>query len=123
MQKIDSVRVVGLFGMLKIPRVPLWLKCSQQQKENSLSHFSSSELRKSPSGEDSGRQNYIVVIVCREYRESGKTANVRHHCGRKKNKQEWGQRRLTRIVQRDIRATLPQIAANFSPGPSTSVIM
>ncbi|GBN15972.1 hypothetical protein AVEN_21229-1 [Araneus ventricosus] len=35
--------------------------------------------------------------------------------------QESVQRRLTRIIKRDRRATLPQIAADFNAGPSTSV--
>ncbi|GBM27740.1 hypothetical protein AVEN_25358-1 [Araneus ventricosus] len=35
--------------------------------------------------------------------------------------QERDQRRLMRIIKRDRRATLPQIAADFSAGPSTSV--
>ncbi|GFT34990.1 HTH_Tnp_Tc3_2 domain-containing protein [Trichonephila clavipes] len=34
---------------------------------------------------------------------------------------ERDQRRLTRIIKRDRRATLPQIAAYFNAGPSTSV--
>ncbi|GFV30099.1 HTH_Tnp_Tc3_2 domain-containing protein [Trichonephila clavipes] len=38
-----------------------------------------------------------------------------------KNMQEQDQRRLTRIIKRDRRATLPQIAAYFNAGPSTSV--
>ncbi|GBN41510.1 hypothetical protein AVEN_178950-1 [Araneus ventricosus] len=59
--------------------------------------------------------------VYREYRESGKTSNLRHRCGRKKIMQERDQRRLTRIIKRDRRATLPQIAADFNAGASTSV--
>ncbi|GBN72996.1 hypothetical protein AVEN_254669-1 [Araneus ventricosus] len=59
--------------------------------------------------------------VYREYRESGKISNLRHRCGRKKIMQERDQRRLTRIIKRDRRATLPQIAADFNAGPSTSV--
>ncbi|GFX74146.1 uncharacterized protein TNCV_2911791 [Trichonephila clavipes] len=55
--------------------------------------------------------------------ESGQTSNLRHHCGRKKIMQERDQRRLTRIIKRDKRATLPQIAADFNPVPSTSVAM
>ncbi|GFX99281.1 HTH_Tnp_Tc3_2 domain-containing protein [Trichonephila clavipes] len=35
--------------------------------------------------------------------------------------QERYKRPLTRIIKRDRRATLPQIAAYFSAGPSTSV--
>ncbi|GBM89978.1 hypothetical protein AVEN_41357-1 [Araneus ventricosus] len=34
---------------------------------------------------------------------------------------ERDQRRLTRIIKCDRRATLPQIAADFNAGPSTSV--
>ncbi|GBO42193.1 hypothetical protein AVEN_186866-1 [Araneus ventricosus] len=59
--------------------------------------------------------------VYREYRESGKTSNLRYRCGRKKIMQERDQRRLTRTIKRDRRATLPQIAADFNAGPSTSV--
>ena len=56
-----------------------------------------------------------------EYRESGKTSNLRYRCGREKILQERDQRRLQRIVQRDRRAVLPQIAADFKAVPSTSV--
>ncbi|GBM30393.1 hypothetical protein AVEN_82427-1 [Araneus ventricosus] len=63
----------------------------------------------------------VISRVYREYRESGKTSNLRHRCGRKKIMQERGQRRLTRIIKRVRRATLPQIAADFIAGPSTSV--
>ncbi|GFV25198.1 uncharacterized protein TNCV_2565821 [Trichonephila clavipes] len=60
----------------------------------------------------------------REYRESGKTSNLRHCCGRKKIMQEQDQRRLTIIIKRDRRATLPQIAAdvNVRPFNETSFI-
>ncbi|GBN43295.1 hypothetical protein AVEN_89366-1 [Araneus ventricosus] len=57
----------------------------------------------------------------REYWESGKTSNLRHRYGRKKIMQERDQRRLTRIIKRDRRSTLPQITADFNAGPSTSV--
>ncbi|GFV50031.1 HTH_Tnp_Tc3_2 domain-containing protein [Trichonephila clavipes] len=62
-----------------------------------------------------------VIVVNREYRESGKTSNLRHHCGRKKITQERDQRRLTRFIKRDKRETLPQIAEDFNAGPSTNV--
>ncbi|GBL77639.1 hypothetical protein AVEN_152878-1 [Araneus ventricosus] len=62
-----------------------------------------------------------ISRVYREYRESGKTSNLRHLCGRKKIMQEQDQRRLTRINKRDRRATLPQIAADLNARPSTSV--
>ncbi|GBN62814.1 hypothetical protein AVEN_66310-1 [Araneus ventricosus] len=62
-----------------------------------------------------------VSRVCREYWESGKTSHLRHHCGREKIMQERNQRRLTRIIKRYRRAILPQIAADFNAGPSTSV--
>ncbi|GFX06086.1 HTH_Tnp_Tc3_2 domain-containing protein [Trichonephila clavipes] len=68
-----------------------------------------------------GFSRTTISRVYREYQESGKTSNLRHHCGRKKIMQEWGQRRLTRIIKRDRRATLPQIATDFNAGPSTSV--
>ncbi|GFX81771.1 transposable element Tcb2 transposase [Trichonephila clavipes] len=57
----------------------------------------------------------------REYRESGKISNLRHSCGRKKHRLERDERRLTKITKCDRRATLPQIAADFNAGPSTSV--
>ncbi|GFV37625.1 HTH_Tnp_Tc3_2 domain-containing protein [Trichonephila clavipes] len=59
--------------------------------------------------------------VCREYRESGKTSNLRYSCCRKKNMEERDQRRLTRIIKHGRLATLPQNAADFNAGPSTSV--
>ncbi|GBM77270.1 hypothetical protein AVEN_265575-1 [Araneus ventricosus] len=68
-----------------------------------------------------GFSRTTISRVYREYRESGKTSNLRHRCGRKKIKQVQDQRRLTRIIKRDRCATLPQIAAYFNAGPSTSV--
>ncbi|GBM72945.1 hypothetical protein AVEN_82714-1 [Araneus ventricosus] len=68
-----------------------------------------------------GFSRTTISRVYREYRESGKTSNLRHRCGRKKIVQEQHQRRLTRIIKRDRRATLPQIAADFNAGPSASV--
>ncbi|GBN57055.1 hypothetical protein AVEN_195154-1 [Araneus ventricosus] len=62
-----------------------------------------------------------ISRMYREYRESGKTSNLRHRCGRKKIMQERDQRQLTRIIKRDRRAALPQIAADFNAGPSTIV--
>ncbi|GFT10046.1 HTH_Tnp_Tc3_2 domain-containing protein [Trichonephila clavipes] len=62
-----------------------------------------------------------ISQVYSEYRESDKTSNLQYRCGWKKNMQERDQRRLTRIIKRDRRATLPQIAAYFNAGPSTSV--
>ncbi|GBM83486.1 hypothetical protein AVEN_74106-1 [Araneus ventricosus] len=44
----------------------------------------------------------------------------RHRCDRKKIMQERDKRRLTRMIKRDRRATLPQTAADFNAGPSTS---
>ncbi|GFX51565.1 HTH_Tnp_Tc3_2 domain-containing protein [Trichonephila clavipes] len=64
-----------------------------------------------------------ISRVYRGYRESVKTSNLRHRCCRKKIMQERDQRRLTRIIKRDRRATLPQIAADFNPRPSTNVTM
>ncbi|GBM19148.1 hypothetical protein AVEN_79870-1 [Araneus ventricosus] len=63
----------------------------------------------------------IISRVYREYRESGKTSNLRHRWCRKKIMQERDQRRLTRIIKLDRHATLTQIAAGFNAGPSTSV--
>ncbi|XP_071044130.1 uncharacterized protein [Parasteatoda tepidariorum] len=59
--------------------------------------------------------------VSPEYLKSGKTSNLRHRCGREKITQERDQCQLTRIIKRDRRAALPQIAADFNAGPSTSV--
>ncbi|GBL84127.1 hypothetical protein AVEN_118545-1 [Araneus ventricosus] len=69
-----------------------------------------------------GFSRTTISRVYREYQESGKTSNLRHRCGRKKIMQKRDQRRLTRIIKHDRRATsLPQIAADFNAGPSTSV--
>ncbi|GFT00845.1 HTH_Tnp_Tc3_2 domain-containing protein [Trichonephila clavipes] len=64
-----------------------------------------------------------ISRVYRQYQESGKTSNLRHSCGRKKIMQKRDQRRLTRIMKYDRRATLPQIAADFNARPSTNVTM
>ncbi|GBM01378.1 hypothetical protein AVEN_46739-1 [Araneus ventricosus] len=68
-----------------------------------------------------GFSRMTMSRVYREYRESGKTSNLRHRCGRKKITQERDQRRLTRIIKRDRRAIPLKIAADFDAGPSTSV--
>ncbi|GBL95872.1 hypothetical protein AVEN_227119-1 [Araneus ventricosus] len=68
-----------------------------------------------------GFSRTTISRVYLEYRESCKTSNLRHRWGRRKIMQERDQRRLTRIIKRDRRATLPQIAADFNSGPSTSV--
>ena len=68
-----------------------------------------------------GFSRMTISQVYREYQESSKKLNLRYRCGRKKIMQEWDQRQLTRIIKRDRRATLPQIAADFNAGPSTSV--
>ncbi|XP_071041843.1 uncharacterized protein [Parasteatoda tepidariorum] len=68
-----------------------------------------------------GFSRMTISRIYREYRKSSKTSNLRHICGQKKIMQERDQRRLTRIIKRDRRATLPQIAADFNAGPSTSV--
>ncbi|GFW39105.1 HTH_Tnp_Tc3_2 domain-containing protein [Trichonephila clavipes] len=62
-----------------------------------------------------------ILLVDREYRESGKTSNLRHCCGRKKIVQERNKRRLMRIIKHNRHAILPQIAADFNAAPSTSV--
>ena len=62
-----------------------------------------------------------ISRVYREYQVSGKTSNLRQRCGRKKTLTERDHRRLKRIVTRDRRSTLPQIAADLNAGPSTSV--
>ena len=58
-----------------------------------------------------------ISRVHREYRESGKTSNLRPE----NILQERDQRRLKRIVQRDRCANLPQISAVLTAGPSKSV--
>ncbi|GBN90079.1 hypothetical protein AVEN_128702-1 [Araneus ventricosus] len=64
-----------------------------------------------------GFSRKTISPVYRKYRESGKTSNLRHRCGRKKITRERDQRRLTRIIKRDRRATLPQISADFNTEP------
>ncbi|GBN80386.1 hypothetical protein AVEN_219795-1 [Araneus ventricosus] len=60
--------------------------------------------------------------VYREYRVSGKTSNFRHRCGQKKDLEKTEPLiRQTRILKRDRRTILPQIAADFNDGASTSV--
>ncbi|GFX50771.1 HTH_Tnp_Tc3_2 domain-containing protein [Trichonephila clavipes] len=61
--------------------------------------------------------------ISQVYRESGKTANQRHRCGRKKIMKERDQRQLTRIIKREERAILPQIGADFNARSSTSVTL
>ncbi|GFV05745.1 HTH_Tnp_Tc3_2 domain-containing protein [Trichonephila clavipes] len=68
-----------------------------------------------------GFSRTTISRVHREHQESGKTSNIPHRCGRKKIMQERYQRRLTRIIKSDRRATLPQISVDFNVGPSTSV--
>ncbi|GBN13976.1 hypothetical protein AVEN_62033-1 [Araneus ventricosus] len=68
-----------------------------------------------------GFSRTTISRVYNEYRESGKTSNLRHRCGRKRIMKERDQRRLTRIIKRDRRANLPPIAADLNAGPSTSV--
>ncbi|GFV55400.1 HTH_Tnp_Tc3_2 domain-containing protein [Trichonephila clavipes] len=57
------------------------------------------------------------TTISQVYRESGKISNLRYHCSRKKIMQERDQRRLTRIIKQDRRATLPQIVADFNTEP------
>ncbi|GBO34705.1 hypothetical protein AVEN_65918-1 [Araneus ventricosus] len=66
-----------------------------------------------------GFSRTTIARAYREYRESGKTQNLRHRCGQKKIMQERDQRRLTRIIKRDRRATLPQVAAYFNARPTS----
>ncbi|GBN22981.1 hypothetical protein AVEN_87695-1 [Araneus ventricosus] len=68
-----------------------------------------------------GFSRTTISRAYREYRVSGKTSNFRHRCCRKKTLKELDHRRQTRILKRDRRAILPQIAANFNVGVSTSV--
>ncbi|GFX13757.1 HTH_Tnp_Tc3_2 domain-containing protein [Trichonephila clavipes] len=70
-----------------------------------------------------GFSRTTISRVFREYRESSKSSNLRHHCGWKKIMQKRDQLRLTRIIKRDRRATLPQLAADFNAGPSTSLTL
>ncbi|GFU92667.1 uncharacterized protein TNCV_4795951 [Trichonephila clavipes] len=50
-----------------------------------------------------------ISRVYHKYREYGETSNLRHRCGRKKIMKERDHRRLTKIIKRDRRATLPQL--------------
>lgn len=68
-----------------------------------------------------GFSRTTISRVYREYKDSGKTSSLRHRCGRKMIVNERDQRRLRNIIKRDRKATLPQIAADFNAGPSTSV--
>ena len=61
------------------------------------------------------------TTISRVYRESGDKLNLRPRWGRTKIMQDRDQRRLTRIIKRDRRAFLPQIAADFNAGPSTNI--
>ncbi|GBN64993.1 hypothetical protein AVEN_175641-1 [Araneus ventricosus] len=54
-----------------------------------------------------------ISRVYREYRVSGKTSNFRHRFRRRKTLKELDNCRQTRILKRDRRAILPQIAADF----------
>ncbi|GFV54246.1 HTH_Tnp_Tc3_2 domain-containing protein [Trichonephila clavipes] len=91
----------------------MWCYSSAQEMGHSISEVSIKF----------GFSRTTISQVYRDYRESRKTSNLRHHCGRKKNMQERDQRRLTKIIKHDRRATLPQIAADFNAGPSTSVTL
>ncbi|GFV48387.1 HTH_Tnp_Tc3_2 domain-containing protein [Trichonephila clavipes] len=69
-----------------------------------------------------GFSHAAISRVYYEYRESGKTSNLRYSCGRKQIMQERDQRRLSVIIKHDRRVTLPQIAAAFNAGPPTSIV-
>ncbi|XP_055932089.1 uncharacterized protein LOC129962367 [Argiope bruennichi] len=62
-----------------------------------------------------------ISNVYREYQVSGKTSNLRQRCSRKTTLTERDHRWLKKIVTRDRRSTLPQIAADLNACPSTSV--
>ncbi|GBM74702.1 hypothetical protein AVEN_274839-1 [Araneus ventricosus] len=62
-----------------------------------------------------------ISRVCHEYQVSGKTSNRQLWCCRKKPLKERDHRRLTRILKRHRRGTLPQIATDFNARASTSV--
>ncbi|GFV38060.1 HTH_Tnp_Tc3_2 domain-containing protein [Trichonephila clavipes] len=64
-----------------------------------------------------GFSRTTISRMYREYRESGKTSNLRHRFDRKKIIQKRDHRRLTRIIKRGTRTTLLQIAADFNTGP------
>ena len=68
-----------------------------------------------------GFSRTTISRVYSEYRKYGKTSNYGHRCGREKTLKERDQRRLSRILKQDRRATLPQIAADLNCGASTSV--
>ncbi|GBM27124.1 hypothetical protein AVEN_77741-1 [Araneus ventricosus] len=50
-----------------------------------------------------GFSRTAISRMYREYRESGRTSNLRHRCGRKKIMHERDQRQLMRIIKRDRR--------------------
>ncbi|GFX29982.1 uncharacterized protein TNCV_2616941 [Trichonephila clavipes] len=54
-----------------------------------------------------GFSRTTISRVYPEYRESGKTSNLQHHCCRKRIMKERYQRRVMRIIKHDRRATLP----------------
>ncbi|GBN83709.1 hypothetical protein AVEN_209702-1 [Araneus ventricosus] len=55
-----------------------------------------------------------ISRVYHEYRVSGEISNLRHRRDQKKTLKERERRWLTRNLNRSRRATLPQIAADFS---------
>ncbi|GFT90042.1 HTH_Tnp_Tc3_2 domain-containing protein [Trichonephila clavipes] len=71
-----------------------------------------------------GFSRTTISRVFREYWESGKISNHIKSTSLlwpENILQERNQRQLTRIIKHNRRATLPQIAADFNAGPSTSV--
>uniref|UniRef100_A0A3P8ZV49 Transposase Tc1-like domain-containing protein n=1 Tax=Esox lucius TaxID=8010 RepID=A0A3P8ZV49_ESOLU len=62
-----------------------------------------------------------ILRVYLEYKNSGKTSNLRQQCVRKKTVGERDQCQLARIVSRDRPATLPQITSAFNVGPSANI--
>ncbi|GFT42467.1 HTH_Tnp_Tc3_2 domain-containing protein [Trichonephila clavipes] len=107
-------------------------RCLAFSGDYPLQHLSIGVLRLSPTGELRRRHISQVVVkfgfscttisqVYREYQESSKATNLRHRCCQKNITEERVQRRLTRTIKWDRRATLPQIAADLNDGPSTSI--
>ncbi|GFX05687.1 HTH_Tnp_Tc3_2 domain-containing protein [Trichonephila clavipes] len=67
-----------------------------------------------------GFSRTTISRVYREYRESDQTSNLQYCCSPKKIVQVRNQRQLMRIIKRDRRTSIPQIAVVFNTGPSAS---
>uniref|UniRef100_A0A3P8ZXQ6 Uncharacterized protein n=1 Tax=Esox lucius TaxID=8010 RepID=A0A3P8ZXQ6_ESOLU len=72
-------------------------------------------------GEKFGFSCNTISRLYREYKNSGKTSNLRQQWGRKKTVGERDQHQLARIVSCDRHAILPQITSALNAGPSTNI--